>query len=107
MVVLEAALFAGGPKLYGITGLLVVDTPDESAVARIVSGRGMREADACGRAWRTNARTHERLRHADFVIDNSRSPAALVPQVEAVWTWLRVASRQRGRTPAPSALRAT
>ena len=33
VVVLEAALFAGGPKLYGITGLLVVDTPDESAVA--------------------------------------------------------------------------
>ena len=49
MVVLEAALFAGGPKLYGITGMLVVDTPDESAVARIVAGRGMREDDARAR----------------------------------------------------------
>jgi dephospho-CoA kinase len=88
VVVLEAALFAGGPKLYGITGLLVVDTPDESAVARIVSGRGMREADARARLANQRPRD-ERLRHADFVIDNSGSPAALAPQIERAWTWLR------------------
>jgi dephospho-CoA kinase len=88
VVVLEAALFAGGPKLYGITGLLVVDTPDELAVARIVSGRGMRESDARARLANQRPR-EERLRHADFVIDNSGSPAALAPHIERAWTWLR------------------
>jgi dephospho-CoA kinase len=47
----------------------------------------------------------ERLRHADFVIDNAGNPAALVPQVGRAWTWLRALpdSVVERRLPAPDA----
>ena len=54
VVMLEAALLAGAPRLYGMAGLLVVDTPEESAIARLVSMRGMSEEDARERGWRTS-----------------------------------------------------
>jgi dephospho-CoA kinase len=87
VVVLEAAPLLGGDRcLYGLRGVAVVDTPIETAVNRLV-GRGMTETDARARIARQIERA-ERLRHADFVIDNSGSAEQLEAQVEAAWGWM-------------------
>jgi dephospho-CoA kinase len=87
IVILEAALLAGAPRLYGIGGLIVVDLPDDEAARRLVQSRGMREDDA--RARMTHQPDREsRLLNADFVIDNSATIDALSPQLELAWRWL-------------------
>ena len=87
VVVLEAALLSGTPGMYGTTGLLVVDAPEDVVVDRLVSQRGMAEADA--RARMANQPTRDRrLANADFVIDNSGPPEELDHQVEQAWAWL-------------------
>ncbi len=88
VVILEAALLAGAPRLYGMAGLLIVDVPDESAITRLVTMRGMSEEDARARLAHQLPR-EERVRHADFVVDNGGAPDALPAQVERAWTWLR------------------
>jgi dephospho-CoA kinase len=103
-VVLEAALLSGAPGLYGITGLLVVDTPVETAVARLVAARGMTESDA--RARVANQPTRDsRLEHAGFVLDNAGSMDALERQIDRAWEWLRSQrdARLERRVSAPSA----
>jgi len=88
VVVLEAAMLQGGDRcLYGMKGVAVVDAPIETAVRRLVDGRGMTESDARTRIARQLDR-EERLRHADFVIDNSGPPEEVEPQVDAAWAWL-------------------
>jgi len=89
IVVLEAALLAGAPRgLYGVSGLLIVDAPDEVAVDRLVRSRGMEEADARARLASQPPR-ETRLGNGDFLIDNGGLPESLEPQVERAWEWLR------------------
>ena len=88
IVVVEAALLLGGDRrIYGIKGVAVVDAPIETTVSRLVSSRGMTEADARSRVARQLDR-QKRLRHADFVIDNSGDRDELERQVEGVWEWI-------------------
>ena len=101
VVVLEAALLAGSPRLYGILGLIVVDAPVETAIGRLVAGRAMSDRDA--RARMANQLSREaRLRAADFVVDNSGTVEALDDQVDRAWAWLtslpdgRIQPRQAG-----------
>ncbi|HLG66268.1 MAG TPA: dephospho-CoA kinase [Acidimicrobiales bacterium] len=108
VVVLEAALLARNPRLYGIAGLIVVDVPEELAIRRLVTGRGMLERDA--RARLANQPPREaRLQAADFVIDNSGGLEALDEQVEAAWAWLgslpdgRLEARPSPAGPSPPA----
>ncbi len=85
VVVSEAALYL--VPMYGMTGLIVVDTPVEVAVRRLVQHRGMVEADARARVARQLSR-ETRLEHADFVIDNGSTVDALNAQVQQTWDWI-------------------
>jgi dephospho-CoA kinase len=67
-------------------GVIDVDVPAETAIARLVA-RGMDEEDARTRHAKQVAR-QDRLQHADFVIDNSGSLDALQAQVHTAWRWI-------------------
>jgi dephospho-CoA kinase len=86
VVVAEAAMYL--VPMYGMKGLIVVDTPVEVAVRRLVQHRGMAEADARARIARQLTR-ETRLEHADFVIDNGSTVDALNLRVQQVRDWIR------------------
>ena len=85
IVVVEAALYLA--PMYGMTGLAVVDVAVDVAVSRLVSQRGMNEADARARIGSQVPR-EVRLEHAGFVIDNSGPLPDLEPQVDALFRWI-------------------
>jgi dephospho-CoA kinase len=85
VVVVEAAMF--GHHQYGMEGLIVVDTPPELALARLVEQRGMNEDDARNRIASQVPR-ERRLADADLVIDNHDGPAALRAQIDRAWSWI-------------------
>jgi len=86
VVLLEAALLRG--RLYGIEGLLLVDAPEDVALARLIERRGMQEADARAR-MANQASREERLASEDFIIDNSEDDLhRLQSQVSAALNWL-------------------
>ncbi len=85
VVVAEAAMYL--VPLYGMTGLIVVDTPTEVAVSRLVQHRGMSEADARARIARQLPR-ETRLEHADVVIDNASTLDDLDDPVRGAWDWI-------------------
>jgi dephospho-CoA kinase len=86
VVVLDIPLLVEGGR-YRTAGLLVVDTPVDTAVARLVQYRGMDEADVRARIARQATRD-QRLAAADRVIDNSGDPASLSAQVDDAWKWM-------------------
>lgn len=86
VVVLDIPLLTERPR-EGLQGIIVVDVPVETQVERLVASRGFDEADARARIARQATRD-ERLATASFVVDNSGSPEALDPQIDALWTWL-------------------
>jgi dephospho-CoA kinase len=71
----------------GMTGVIVVDCPEEIAVQRLVEQRGFDEEDARNRIA-AQASREERRAIADVVIDNSGSLEDLVSQVDAAWAWI-------------------
>lgn len=88
LVVLDVPLLVESKTLRtDVAGLLVVDCPVEVAVARLVTHRGMDEADARARIARQATR-EERLARADHVIDNAGPPEALPALVEVAWAWI-------------------
>jgi dephospho-CoA kinase len=87
VVVLDIPLLVEGGR-YRAAGLLVVDTPIDTAVDRLVRFRGMDEADVRARIGRQATR-EQRLAAADRVIDNSGDAAALRPQVDDAWKWIQ------------------
>jgi len=89
VVVLEVPLLAeSGRDTYALDVVVVVDTPVDTAVARLGAGRGMSEADARARVAAQAGRA-QRVALADLVIDNAGPPEALVAQVERAWAWLQ------------------
>ena len=86
VVVLDVPLL-GKNGLYQVAGVLVVDTPIETAVQRLVEQRGMDEADARARIANQISR-EERVAGADMVIDNGGTEADLDAQLDAVWAWI-------------------
>jgi dephospho-CoA kinase len=86
VVVLDIPLLVEGGR-YRTAGLLVVDTPVDVAVARLVEYRGMDEADVRARIGRQATR-EQRLAVADRVIDNSGDPASLAAEVDEAWEWM-------------------
>jgi dephospho-CoA kinase len=92
IVVLDIPLLAEGAKdgkpRYPVAGTIVVDTPVEVAVDRLVRHRGLTEADARARIGRQATR-EQRLALADRVVDNGGSPDELAPQIEQLWAWLQ------------------
>jgi dephospho-CoA kinase len=71
----------------GMGPIIVVDTPVDVAVDRLVTQRGLDEADARARIANQISRD-ERLELADFVIDNGGDLAQLDAEVERCWEWL-------------------
>ena len=91
VVVLDIPLLAEGQarrEQYGMAAVLVVDTPIETAVSRLVGARGMDEADARARIA-AQATREARRALADFVIDNSGSASDLETEVDRAWTWMQ------------------
>jgi dephospho-CoA kinase len=87
VVVLDIPLLAENPR-PDLAATIVVDTPVDVAVDRLVRFRGMTEGDARARVARQAGRA-ERRAAADRVIDNSSDRRALETQVEDLWTWLQ------------------
>jgi dephospho-CoA kinase len=86
VVVLDIPLLVEGGR-YRTAGLLVVDTPVDTAVARLVQYRGMDEADVRARIARQATREQRRAA-ADRVIDNAGDPGSLAAQVDDAWKWM-------------------
>jgi len=85
VVVCESAMYLR--PMYGMEGLIVVDVASEVAVERLVTQRGMAEADA--RARIASQLTRElRLEHAGFIIDNSGGESELENHIQAAWCWI-------------------
>ncbi|GAA4189955.1 dephospho-CoA kinase [Microbispora amethystogenes] len=79
--------------LYDV--VIVVDTPDDVRLERLLRSRGMSEADARARIA-AQASREDRLRIADIVIGNEGSLDQLEAQVDRVWQDLSTrASSQR------------
>ena len=91
LVVLDIPLLGEGlakgrrPR-YQTSGILVVDTPIDLAVQRLVAARGFSGDDARARIAAQLSR-EERLAIADWVIDNSGSVDELEIAIDAAFTW--------------------
>jgi dephospho-CoA kinase len=72
---------------WGLAGVIVVDTPIEVAIERLVSQRGLSEADARARI-KSQMTREERRKLADLVIDNSADQEALAIEVARAWEWI-------------------
>ena len=83
---LVEGIIAGGPPRYVVSGILVVDTPSEMSVQRLIEHRGFTEEDARSRIKAQVAR-EKRLEIADFVIDNSVALNQLEPQIISAMRW--------------------
>jgi dephospho-CoA kinase len=87
-VVMDIPLLVEGLSYWPpFSGVVVVDTPLEVAVERLVTHRGFPEDDAWARVSRQVSR-EERLAVAGFVVDNSGTPQQLEEQVERLWEWI-------------------
>lgn len=87
VVVLDVPLLIENSR-YPVAGVAVVDLPVEIAVERLVDIRGMDEADARARIARQATR-EERIAKADYVIDNSGTPADLAAKIPDLWAWMQ------------------
>jgi dephospho-CoA kinase len=88
IVVLEIPLLrAVHRELLSLAAVVVVDTPTELALHRLVSQRGMSPEDAEARIGSQVDRA-ARLEGADLVIDNSGDEYHLVAEVDRVWAAL-------------------
>ena len=100
MVVLDIPLLkAEHRETMSLDAVVVVDTPVDMALARLVEIRGMTREDAEARMAAQVSR-EERLSGADFVVDNSQDLVHLGNEVERVWQGL-LTLRQKGTSPAP------
>jgi len=90
VVIVDVALMAenNGRKRFGVGSVIVVDTPVETAVERLVAYRGLTETDARARISRQASR-EDRLKIADRVVDNGGDRAHLESQLSDLWSWIR------------------
>lgn len=87
VVVLDIPLLAENPR-KGLSGVIVVDVPVDTAVERLVGQRGMDESDARARIAKQASR-EDRLKIADRVVDNSGDLSELERRIDEVWQWAR------------------
>src|SRR5687768_3957149 len=81
VVIADIPLLAEGRSAIPMSGVVVVDVPEETQVERLVGARGMSEADARARISRQASR-EDRLARADRVVDNSGTVEDLEPQLD-------------------------
>jgi dephospho-CoA kinase len=90
-------LTAAHRETVKLDAVVVVDSPTDVALERLLSQRGFDRADAEARI-RAQISREERCREADYVLDNSGDRAALEAQVDTLWDWLEgEAARKRAR----------
>ncbi len=83
-------------ELLALVAVIVVDTPVETALQRLVELRGMDRADAEARmAAQVDRAT--RLSVADLVVDNSGDRSHLVGEVDRVWAAISELARTAPR----------
>src|SRR6202044_2906004 len=70
-----------------LNAVVVVDCPTDIALERLLSQRRMDRADAEARI-RAQISREERVKEADFVVDNSGDRTALEAEVGRLWEWL-------------------
>jgi dephospho-CoA kinase len=89
VVILDVPLLveAGGADRYGVDGVLVVDAPEDIAVARLAAERAMSEEEALKRMSAQASRA-ERIERADFLIMNMGTLAELEEMVARAWAWI-------------------
>jgi dephospho-CoA kinase len=92
---LLTALHRETVKLHKV---VVVDCPTDIALERLLAHRGFDRADAEARI-RSQITRDERVKEADYVLDNSGDLAALEIEVAKLWDWLVEAKAEF--TPAP------
>jgi dephospho-CoA kinase len=90
IVVLDIPLLVegGARDRYPVAGVLVIDSPVDLAVDRLVSSRGMDRADA-ERRIAAQASRPERLAMADFVILNVGTLEELSLMADRAWAWMQ------------------
>lgn len=74
--------------------VVVVDCPTDIALERLLSQRGFDRADAEARI-RSQISREERVREADYVLDNSGDRDALEREVAKLWDWLLAAAEEQ------------
>ncbi len=74
--------------------VVVVDTPTDVALERLLSQRGFDRADAEARI-RSQISRQERVQEADYVLDNAGDRAALEAAVADLWDWLVAARAEK------------
>jgi dephospho-CoA kinase len=74
--------------------VVVVDCPTDVALERLLSQRGFDRADAEARI-RSQISREERIKEADYVLDNSGDRVALGVEVAKLWDWLLEAAAAR------------
>lgn len=87
VVLLDLPLLGASGNTYDVAGTIVVDCPIEIAIDRLVNSRGM-DADDAARRIAAQITREERVKLADFVIDNSGGPDDLELAVDACWAWI-------------------
>ncbi len=75
--------------------IVVVISPEEAQLARVMEGRGMTE-DAARARLRAQAPTSEKEQVADFVIRNDGTIRELENAIDALWRELTEAARAKG-----------
>jgi dephospho-CoA kinase len=73
--------------------VVVVDTPTDIALERLLAQRGFDKADAEARI-RSQISREERSKEADYVLDNSGDRPALEHEVAKLWDWLLAAQKE-------------
>jgi dephospho-CoA kinase len=96
VVVLDIPLLrAEHRETMSLDSVVVVDTPVETALTRLVEIRGMSKEDAEARMAAQVSR-EDRLSGADLVVDNSQDLDHLRAEVDRVWAALVALPRQLG-----------
>lgn len=83
-----------GRDSYATAGVIVVDSPVERAITRLVVDRGFTEDDARARTA-AQATREERKAIADVVIDNSGDFNHLALEVDRAWAWIQAVGHPR------------
>jgi dephospho-CoA kinase len=89
VVVLDIPLLTIATKdRFEFGAIVVVDTPEDVAVARLMEQRGFTEADAWARV-RAQISREERRGLADQVLDNRAGREDLEGEIDRLWAWLQ------------------
>lgn len=70
-------------------GIIVVDTPEELAIERVVAARGMERVEVEAR-MAAQATRDDRRGVASFIVDNSGDLEDLEVEVQRLWEWMNV-----------------